>query len=126
MACFPPPPVGTPPRRFVVAASSAINDQEPSGLRPRRALCIATSSADGYAEVSCVPAAGGRDKRPMDCARPRQERISSRGKSGSRTPGQRHHPETAPLTLSSRTLTTGAPQAPHTDTPTIVGNKRRQ
>src|SRR3546814_1176741 len=70
MACFPHPPVGTPPRRFVVAASSAINDQEPSGLRPRRALCIATRSADGYAEVSCVPAAGGRDKRAMDGARP--------------------------------------------------------
>src|SRR3546814_7417726 len=78
MACFPHPPVGTPPRRFVVAASSAINDQEPSGLRPRRALCIATRSADGYAEVSCVPAAGGRDKRAMDGARPRPDRMSCR------------------------------------------------
>src|SRR3546814_3432588 len=72
MACFPHPPAGTPRRQFVVAASSsATEDQEPSGRDPDfRGF---DRSADACVKVSRVLAAGGRDKRAMDGARPRQD-----------------------------------------------------
>src|SRR3546814_20899037 len=41
-------------------------------------------SAVGYAKVSCVLAAGGRDKRPLDGARPNRDSLSRRGKIGTR------------------------------------------
>src|SRR3546814_14667002 len=56
MACFPHPLLGTPRRRFAVAAS-----------------LIGNRSADARVRVSRVLAVGGRDKRAMDGARPRQD-----------------------------------------------------
>src|SRR3546814_15395894 len=50
-------------------------------------------SADGYVKVSRVLAAGGRDKRAMDGARPTQDRMSCGGKSGSRPSGPGVPPE---------------------------------
>src|SRR3546814_8162848 len=103
MACFPHPPLGTPRRRFAVAAS-----------------LIGNRSADARVRVSRVLAVGGRDKRAMDGARPSQDmdehgllarhcrapvrmpgalrraggaaqRRSCRGKSGSRPPRSEEH-----------------------------------
>src|SRR5690606_28312389 len=43
-------------------------------------------SADGYAKVSRILAAGGRDKRAMDGARPTQDRMSTGCSRGTAAP----------------------------------------
>src|SRR3546814_17609784 len=52
-------------------------------------------SAEGYDKVSRVLAAGGCDKRAMDGARPSQDRMSCRGRSGPRPTGHGVPPEPA-------------------------------
>src|SRR3546814_14558266 len=72
MACFPHTPVGTPRR----AIRCRCFFQQPK-IKSRRGrspdLHSFNRSADGYARVSRVLAAGGRDKRAMDGARPSQD-----------------------------------------------------
>src|SRR3546814_11127867 len=70
MACFPHTPLGTPHRRFAVATSSKPKIKSRRGYDPD--LRSFHRSADAYVKVSRVLAAGGRDKRAMDGARPSQ------------------------------------------------------
>src|SRR3546814_5249411 len=53
-----------------------------------RGFVVGKLSDEVYAKVSRVLAAGGRDKRAMDGARPSKDRMSCRGKSDTRTTGR--------------------------------------
>src|SRR3546814_20807355 len=53
-----------------------------------RGFVVGKRSAEVYAKVSRVLAAGGRDQRAMDGARPSQDRMSCRGKSETRQQGR--------------------------------------
>ena len=83
-------------------AASAIRYRcffEPPKIKSRRGrdpdLRGFNRSADGYVKVSRVLAAGGRDKRAMDGARPSQDRTSCLGKGGFRPTGHGDPPEPA-------------------------------
>src|SRR3546814_12253845 len=60
-----------------------------------RVFVVGKRSAEFYAKVSRVLAAGGRDKRAMDGARPSQDRMSCRGKSDTRPTGRGGSPKPA-------------------------------
>src|SRR3546814_904523 len=60
-----------------------------------RGFVVGKRSAEVYAKVSRVLAAGGRDKRAMDGARPSQDRMSCRGKSDTRPTGRGGSPKPA-------------------------------
>src|SRR3546814_16890749 len=98
MACFPHTPLGTPHRRFAVATSSKPKIKSRRGYDPD--LRSFHRSADAYVKVSRVLAAGGRDKRAMDRARPSQDMdVLPRGK---RPPADRARRPTGPPRSAAR------------------------
>src|SRR3546814_18387629 len=100
MACFPHTPLGTPHRRFAVATSSKPKIKSRRGYDPD--LRSFHRSADAYVKVSRVLAAGGRDKRAMDGARPSKDMdVLPRGK---RPPADRARPPTGALEFAENLI----------------------
>src|SRR3546814_12632876 len=102
----------SPGRNAALAIRCRCFFQQPK-IKSRRGrdpdLCGFNRSADGYVKVSRVLAAGGRDKRAMDGARPTQDRMSCGGKSGSRPSGRGVPPEPARLAWFLPPPTTNLP-----------------
>src|SRR3546814_15522334 len=69
----------SPPQAIHGLLSASRGRDAASAIRCR-GFFIGSRSADACVETSRVLAAGGRDKRAMDGARPSQDRMSCRGK----------------------------------------------